>query len=283
MNASSSDVEVVTKGNSPYEGWGTALKPAHEPIVVARKPLSEKTIAKNVLEWGTGGINIDECRVGTEERSFNSKGIRPGANNMIGDKGFEGQGTKEVQGRFPANFIHDGSDEVVGLFPDTKGATSRTPSNKVGVTNFGAGNNLEIYKDNSISASRFFYCAKASKKDRNEGLEELEEKEVRGGGGRANSGYDETDEEQKRLKDSAQAFGAVKAKKANTHPTVKPTTLMQYLVRLVTPVGGTVLDPFMGSGSTGKACALEGFNFIGIDLDHDYVKIAEARIKAVMK
>ena len=226
---------IITKGSSPYEGWGTALKPAHEPIVVARKPLSEKTIAKNVLEWGTGGINIDGCRVGTEPIHINGGG---------GGKG-TGWGKKEEineerVGRFPANFIHDGSDEATAGLGDK---------------------------------ARYFYTAKASKKDRNEGLEDFEEK-----------AYKMNSTPKRQFIDGVQQsvdFTTKPLTNKNVHPTVKPTALMQYLVRLVTPVGGTVLDPFMGSGSTGKACVLEGFDFIGIELDTEYCKIAQARIDAI--
>jgi len=222
----------VTKGSSPYEGWGTALKPAHEPIVVARKPLSEKTIAKNVLEWGTGGINIDGCRVeyNKEDANKNNKGDTSKKHENAVWKDTNHKERRDVfvaQGRFPANFIHDGSDEATAGLGDK---------------------------------ARYFYTAKASKKDRNEGLEEFKEKE------RVRQGL---------------AGEKKNTQSANSHPTVKPTALMQYLVRLVTPVGGTVLDPFMGSGSTGKACVLEGFDFIGIELDPEYCKIAEARIDAV--
>ena len=154
----------VGKKLPEYDGWGTALKPAHEPIVMARKPLEKKSVADNVLEYGTGAINIDGCRVDDENR-------------------------------FPANFIHDGLEE---------------------------------------EWSKYFYCPKASKKDREED---------------------------------------------NDHPTVKPTDLMRYLCRMVTPKNGTVLDPFMGSGSTGKAAILEDFNFIGIELSKEYLDIARNRIK----
>lgn len=174
----------LSKGSSPWEGWGTALKPALEPITVARKPF-KGTVAENVLKHGTGGINVDGCRVGTKKM----------VNAPAGKKA----------GRFPANLIHDGSDEVVEIMGDKQ---------------------------------RFFYCAKASKKDRGEG---------------------------------------------NRHPTVKPTKLMRYLCRLVTQPGGVILDPFMGSGSTGKAAKLEGLDFIGIEMDEGYIKIAEARIQNVQR
>ena len=277
MNSSVSDIEIITKGTSPYEGWGTALKPAHEPIVVARKPLSESTIAENVLKWGTGGINIDGCRVETDEVITNhSRGSESSVSKgKYGDSSQQEthQTTGQQQGRFPANFIHDGSDEVVGLFPDSSTTGKRKKEHKktAGVsTNFSMGNPLAEYTD-SGSASRFFYCAKASKKDRNEGLEGFEVKQTVGGGGGIGDYKDD-------VNSMSGKYGSEKAPSANNHPTVKPTSLMQYLVRLVTPTGGTVLDPFTGSGSTGKACVLEGFDFIGIELDPEYCKIAEARI-----
>ena len=230
-----------------WDGWGTALKPAHEPMVLARKPLIG-TVANNVLTHGTGGLNIDASRVGTTvetwpaSRSFAS-GISSGFTEGL-EKG-ETQPTGEAPaGRWPANFIHDGSDEVNDLLGEP---------------------------------ARFFYCAKASKRDRNEGLDGFEIIETQGGGGRPLENYGEDDESQ-RLKKAASAYGAIKAARANTHPTVKPTDLMRYLVRLVTPQGGVVLDPFMGSGSTGKACVYEGFDFIGIEQSAEYIEIAQARI-----
>jgi len=243
LGKSSGDTEFktqwsITKGNSPYEGWGTALKPALEPITVARKPF-KGTVAKNVLKWGTGGINIDGCRVKYEvgEVDF-SKRQRQQADPK--EKGWSGHvaqvGTNiqmfKPQGRFPANLIHDGSDEVLDLFPETKTGKVASHSTK-GMWGSGADTSYQDI-DNGGSAARFFYCAKASKSERNGG---------------------------------------------NNHPTVKPIKLMQYLVRLVTPKDGTVLDPFMGSGSTGIACRKEGFDFIGIELDEDYFEIAKARIE----
>ena len=271
------NVQPLSKGTSPYEGWGTALKPALEPITVARKPF-KGTVADNVLKYGTGGINIDGCRVGTEtmpsvkiKQSYGN-----GSDNHFGGgkpRGKEVE-TKEQQGRFPANFIHDGSDEVVELFPETKSGAKKANQkdyNNNGdefITNLGA--SVNEYKASSGSASRFFYCAKASKKDRNEGLEGFEEKNKK-------TDYGTFD------KRSGAREESTPLPTKNNHPTVKPTKLMQYLVRLVTPKGGTCLDPFMGSGSTGKACKLEGFDFIGIDLDEDYCKIAEARINNLPK
>jgi|GEM_PF-854470 len=180
------------------------------------------------------------------------------------------------KGRFPANLIHSGEDEVVEGFPDTKGATSRTPSDKKGVTNFSGGNNLEIYKDNEISASRFFYCAKASKSERNQGLEEFEEKQTVGGGGGIGDYKDD-------VNSMSGKYGSEKAPSKNNHPTCKPIKLMQYLVRLITPKGGTILDPYIGSGSTGIGAKLEGFDFIGIEREQEYCDIAEARLKSYPK
>ena len=235
-----------TKGNSPYEGWGTALKPAMELWTLARKPLSEKTIAENVLKHGTGGININGCRVeyvgDTDPRTFGGSWKTDKMAKDIYEGGYEGSDqTVSTQGRFPANLIHDGSDEVVGLFPHghargNKNTEIRTSGIYGNIWNEGQEKDGQSYDKGS--ASRFFYCAKASKSERNAGLD------------------------------------------TNNHPTVKPIKLMQYLCRLITPKDGTVLDPYMGSGSTGIACKKENFNFVGIELDEDYFKIAEARIKA---
>ena len=257
----------ATDAAKQWDGWGTALKPAHEPMVLARKPLIG-TVANNVLTYGTGGLNIDGTRVGTTvetcpaSRSYAAGQMQPGHS---GDT----QKTGDVPAaRFPANIIHDGSDEVVELFPDSKG--------KVGMSKqassrglYEGGKSLGDTKINdgiadSGSAARFFYCAKASKRDRNEGLDGFEIKQTVGGGG---------------LTEVGGAYGSIKAKAQNHHPTVKPTDLMRYLCKLVTPPNGTVLDPFMGSGSTGKAAILEGFDFIGIDMTPEYVEIAKARIK----
>lgn len=270
----------LTKGNSPYEGWGTALKPALEPITLARKPLAEKTIAKNVLKYNTGGLNIDDCRVevpNSEKESFANEWDREQSKSA--ELGGVAMGKRLMakdlnefrpEGRWPANLIHDGSEEVLEGFPETKsgqpgimrkcinggaayGAESRLP--RTHMTGFG----------DSGSASRFFYCAKASKKDRDEGCDLLPEVLT--------------------LRYSEKAQGPLPQQtpskpvpQRNPHPTVKPTNLMTYLCKLITPKNGIVLDPFMGSGSTGKACMIEGFKFIGIDMEPEYFDIAKARI-----
>ena len=256
----------ATAAAQQWNGWGTALKPAHEPMVLARKPLVG-TVANNVLTYGTGGLNIDGTRVGTTVETWPaSRSYAPGQ-LQPGGKG-ETQATGDVPtGRFPANFIHDGSDEVLALFPDTKAGIAIRGNS--GGNNFGSDTPKppldDIGYSDSGSAARFFYCAKASKRDRNEGLDGFEAK--RDHDGRKDGGVG-GDNPRNRTNNA----------KLNHHPTVKPTTLMQYLVRLVTPPNGIVLDPFMGSGSTGKACAYEGFDFIGIDQSAEYVEIARARI-----
>jgi DNA modification methylase len=252
-----------------WDGWGTALKPAHEPIVLARKPLVG-TVANNVLTHGVGGINIDGCRVrySDDYDKKHQEDIRKGTGTFFGGNGVAVSPQIDMQGRFPANFIHDGSDEVIELFPETKGGTWNTTKGARHFNNEGEPTDYATSKsDSSIgSAARFFYCAKASKKDRNEGLDHLPEVMITG-------------------RDVGQDAMAVPHKtrsnlSANYHPTVKPTDLMRYLCRLITPPDGTVLDPFTGSGSTGKAAVLEGFNFIGVEQSAEYIQIAKARIEA---
>jgi len=273
-----------TKGSSPYEGWGTALKPAMELWTLARKPLSEKTIAQNVLKHGTGGINIDGCRVGTgggthcNNRDENGKCLGHKDNNGKFSETIHADISK-VDGRFPANLIHDGSDEIVGLFPDTtKGGKPKTGTQGwndkyVNGEKVDRGIDSSFYDAGGGSAARFFYCAKASKAERNKGLEGFDEKFTPASEFRPN--HMEKTLEGK----SGNPYGRWTPVK-NNHPTVKPIKLMQYLCRLITPKDGIVLDPFMGSGTTGIACKLEGFDFIGIERDSEYMKIAEARIKA---
>jgi len=273
-----SDKRKLTKGTSEWEGWGTALKPALEPITVARKPLSEKTVAENCLKWGTGGINIDGCRVGTEENLGRDNNARTEGTSYVVQKEDLYIDNSKGLGRFPANLIHDGSDEVVSLFPTSNVKGSAIRKNKVNP--YGGERTWSVsdtpaqdtvgYAD-SGSASRFFYCAKASKSERNKGCEELEDK--RGGSMEAN------------ITDKMQLGGAsLKGehkeiqKTKNNHPTVKPIALMEYLVKLVSREGTTILDPFMGSGTTGIACRNLNRNFIGIERDVDYMEIATKRI-----
>lgn len=244
-----------------WDGWGTALKPSLEPITMARKPF-KGTVAANVMAHGVGALNIDECRVGTEGSRTNSSKPRAERNGFV--KGFV-DGTETVirsQGRWPANLIHDGSDEVLPLFPDNAGAVARVRGTEPSEASSGAVTGKRervpgVFHSDSGSAARFFYCPKASRKDRHEGMTEPGPQFKHGA--------------TLRKVENTETIG-------NNHPTVKPTDLMAYLCRLVTPAGGIVLDPFMGSGSTGKAAMREGFHFIGIEMEPEYLRIAERRI-----
>jgi len=250
----------ATDAARQWSGWGTALKPAWEPIIVARKPLVG-TVAQNVLTHGTGGINVDGCRVGTDGARSNG-GNGKLSTSALGDYG----PTQRIDygcGRWPANLIHDGSEEVVGLFPVTKsGGQNATSESRPGYDG-GWGKPGGTGHHDSGSAARFFYCAKASKADRDAGCEGLALRKEGTWGGEE----DDLSDGKKKIHPSR-----------NHHPTVKPTALMRYLCRLVTPPGGIVLDPFAGSGSTGKAAVAEGFRFIGIEREAEYVEIARARI-----
>jgi site-specific DNA-methyltransferase (adenine-specific) len=273
----------ATEAAKQWEGWGTALKPALEPITLARKPLIG-TIAANVLEHGTGGLNIDGCRVNFVSSGDMEAAAAAAAQRLCQDQnknrtayGKFDNGLASLQpyldkmelGRFPANFIHDGSEEVLALFPETtSGSLTGQPrtENKI----YGSAANTlgtpRFHEGDSGSAARFFYCAKASRDDRDEGCGALEltEAGIKNDSGR---GFSESD-----------PMAAVM--RHNPHPTVKPTDLMRYLCRLVTPPNGIVLDPFTGSGSTGKAAMAEGFRFIGIEREAEYIEIARARISA---
>jgi site-specific DNA-methyltransferase (adenine-specific) len=259
-----------------WKGWGTALKPAHEPICVARKPLHKgRTVAANMEEFGAGALNIDGCRVPAESMPPNlGKGALPRRHESETREGSP-CGQPHELGRWPANVIHDGSEEVVSMFPDAPGqcatVTGEEPTGHgfSGVV-YGHGGKAKrapaTARMDEGSAARFFYCAKASNDDRSEGCERLPQQT--GGMVSNTSGQ--------HITRSDEDFAP--KQQGNFHPTVKPTELMRYLCRLVTPPGGLVLDPFMGSGSTGKAAVLEGFRFIGCELDERYLAIARARI-----
>ena len=322
---------VRSKVNTPYEGWGTGLKPANEPIVLARKPIEEKTIAENVLRFGTGGINIDGCRIRydeikpstahrfpanliidettaelldeqsgivkstkfpeTYEGGFGAGENTYGAGKVNNTRGYDDTGGAsrffyipkvskkernlgldnfDVDGRFPANFIIDETaaellDEQSGIVKSTKFPETYEGGFDAGENTYGVGKvintdgasrffNTRGYNDTG-GASRFFYIPKVSKKERNLGLDNFDDVEDKG---------------------SSELINTRITK--NNHPTVKPINLLTYLVRLITPPNGIVMDCYMGSGSTGIAARLEGFQFIGMEMDEDYYKIAETRI-----
>jgi site-specific DNA-methyltransferase (adenine-specific) len=275
-----SDFDKVNQLTAPatdaarqWQGWGTALKPALEPITMARKPL-DGSVAANVLAHGTGALNIDATRIAGEP--VQSQRANTTANFTSPMEPGVRPREYSTSGRWPANLIHDGSDEVVGLFPMTTSGVT-VLRNRTGETmkpgsvygSFKAPPQPDFGYRDSGSAARFFYCAKASKADRDEGLDHMPEVARSTEFGQLHPGTSE----------SGNTTGNYLPRR-NHHPTVKPTALMRYLCRLITPPGGTILDPFMGSGSTGKAAKLEGFKFIGIEREAEYIAIAQARIDA---
>jgi site-specific DNA-methyltransferase (adenine-specific) len=257
----------ATEEAKQWDGWGTGLKPASEEWWLFRKPISESTITDNVLHWGTGGLNIDGCRIELDDASKERAGKLKQRTNKPSGRGLHHNPKSDIQrirldreidtfklsGRWPANVVHDGSDEVVEMFPDVKAGTAVRKN--VGVSGAGwksvgyADTKNDVSYNDSGSAARFFYGAKASVRDRDEGLSKSDTTTTR----------------------------------ANIHPTVKSTELMRYLCRLITPPHGIVLDPFTGSGSTGKGALKEGFQFIGIEMDEEYVTIARARLEHVLQ
>jgi site-specific DNA-methyltransferase (adenine-specific) len=234
--------EPATEESKHWEGWGTALKPAHEPILLARKPING-TVVNNVLTHGVGGLNIDACRIelNGDSVSNHSRGKDSAKSKGIyGDSKSQETHTTSGQllGRWPANIVHDGSEEVLQLFPESSVTGVRSRKSKkmiVKGTQWLNNNHQSVEHTDSGSTARFFYCAKTATKERNLSVE-------------------------------------------NHHPTVKPVALMRWLVRMVTPKGGIVVDPFTGSGSTGIATRLEGHRFFGIEREAEYVKVARERI-----
>jgi site-specific DNA-methyltransferase (adenine-specific) len=332
----------ATESAKQWDGWGSALKPANEPIVLARKPLEKGlSIAENILKWGVGGINIDATRIGfkddadykesTQKNQHADFGTKPITNNTVyGDYSMIQPTNYAPEGRFPANIIFThhpececiGLKKVKGVEGGTKpvGGNYKLSENKTNQPYFnyadengqetienwnchedcpirildeqsGVSKSPKTYKRNSDGindkiygqgigeksgkdsinfgdtggASRFFYVAKASKAERNKGLEGFDTKQTIGGGGTYNE-------------EAGAKYGSIKAEGKNFHPTVKPIKLMQYLVKMITPPKGIVLDPFCGSGTTGVACKLDGFQFVGMEQDPEYSKIAESRI-----
>ena len=326
-----------TEAAEQWSGWGTALKPAVEPIIMGRKPLSEKNVSLNVLKWGVGGINIDESRIGTQTMGGGTmpdlRDVGAKSKEAIGiDKLSFGQvsGAERIEydnfktGRFPANLLlnhaedcvevgvveesyvinkteewtgfgqkerpdYESSEQKVStvLYECVDGCPVKELDEQSGIrpggtypakrgqavnTSFASGQETEggqRQMGDTGGASRFFYVGKANKKDRNEGLDGLDEK------GKVYNGKNDTS--------AGNAPGSVEDKfttkpQANHHPTVKPTALMQYLIKMVCPAGGTVLDPFAGSGSTGKAAIREGVNFVGVEMTDEYLPIIKGRL-----
>ena len=273
--------DILTKGTSEWEGWGTALKPAHEPICMARKPLAEKSVAENCLKWGTGGINIDVSRVDvadSEKAHFAKEWDRDQSmsaelGGVAMNKGLKATSLRDnvPTGRFPANLIHDNSEEVRECFPETKSGAMNSIAKANQYNTYGKMYERQVTNQASEgNASRFFkgiiYNPKASKSERNRGCEGLEAKE--------NAGSYE-------FRVDGSLDGKPTEAKSNFHPTVKPIALMEYLIKMVTPKGGVVLDPFAGSGSTLVAAKQNGFDFIGIEITEEYIPIIEARLEAV--
>lgn len=257
-----------------WQGWGTALKPANEPVVMARKPLEKGlTIAQNVLKWGTGALNIDGSRIATEEKlSFGSREIGDGTKYSPMPKDRQTPGIQNPQGRWPANIILD--EEAAKALDKQSGALKSgqlkdsyitKESENISMSGKNYARSLGNRAADSGGASRFFYCAKTSKAERNAGLDGNTTKKTNDG----------------RQKEIDNPFQRGSSERKNFHPTVKPTKLMGHLINMVTPPGGIVLDPFMGSGSTGVAAKKLGFSFIGIEMNDEYMEIAERRIAHV--
>jgi site-specific DNA-methyltransferase (adenine-specific) len=271
---------AITPEAIKHRGWGTALKPALEPITLARKPLCGN-VAANVLKWGTGGINVDKCRVeagsdlkpvfsgakGEEQADF-------GSGTVFGNSG-KYESVVSPLGRWPANLIHDGSEEVTGLFSQSKAGkvnTDLTRHSEDGIFSEGgwSGGQSKVQHGDSGSAARFFYCAKASRSERDAGCKDLEHNtpgEITGGREEGSAGLD-----------NPRAGAGRTSGGKNVHPTVKPLALMRYLVRLITPPGGLCLDPFLGSGTTAVAALQEGFRVIGIERDEHSHRTATHRV-----
>ena len=325
--------KASTEEAKKWEGWGSAIKPANEPIVLARKPLEKGlSIAQNVLKWGTGAINIDVSRIGSEKRTMPIFSVdkKNDETSFNLNSNIQHHREETTQGRFPANFImtHHPDCECIGIKKvgsgkeggynyegnvyDVQGfvpnnspvansnygeetiedwnchddcpikildeqsgisKSSDAKRNRNTIGSFGMPNdNTNEYNDKG-GASRFFYVAKASQWERHYGLDNFEEKNS------ASSEFRPNHLEKSLNGESGNPYGRWKPLK-NIHPTVKPIKLMQYLVRMITPPNGIVLDPYAGSGTTGIACKIDDFQFVGIELSVEYTEIANARIQS---
>jgi len=268
-----------------WDGWGTALKPAMEDWWLLRKPCSEKTVAENVLKWGTGAINIDASRV--ESNRIDTRHGGGNHSKHILQLNPDAKGYNLPQGRWPANLIHDGSEEVLMGFPESKGqqgdvkGTEPSHTGESGIYGAFQRVSADPKRNDSGSAARFFYCAKPSKKERNDGLDGIEEKDI------GHNRFDKCSICGGTILQNPDRPSACKCEnpirennivKGNFHPTVKPLSLMRYLITLITPPNGTVLDPFLGSGTTLVAAKELGFSGRGIENDPEYLEIAKRRI-----
>lgn len=299
-NERDGEINMITAPTTPetkqWEGWGTALKPASEHWILVRKPCSEKTVAANVIKYGTGGINIDACRIGPADPDLNRKSRA----NRLQQSLTQVQMTiaesisNTLQGRFPANLIFSHSEYCTDIQCDIECAIKKLDEQSIAGGMHSAGKQRSNQRNISGEAkglfpmhdagghrlgdfggaSRFFYCAKASKSEKNAGLEGMPEQKYE-------AVIDSVNRPMKRMITGMVTGERSNQAKANFHPTVKATKLMQYLIKLITPVNGTVLDPFMGSGSTGVAAKELDFDFIGIEKEADYFQIAEKRINGV--
>jgi len=277
-NRDYNDTAPATDAAKKWDGWyygKQSLKPSLEPILLSQKP-HEGRMVDNVIKYGTGAINIDGCRIKSEEYTINT--WDNGAQPFGGGAGKPYSG-RSRSGRWPANLIHDSSDEVIALFPVTAPSKRANRGKGIDGPTFknanGEKDGIRGHDDSGGSAARYFasfppdpiiYHPKANKKDRDEGLEN-----------------EPIANREKRTDTGAGSFTEKGVQPGrNPHSTVKPTGLMRYLVRLITPPEGVVLDPFVGSGSTVKAAVLEGFNAIGIEQNEEYARIAELRVSAVI-
>lgn len=254
-----------------WEGWGTALKPGWEPIVLARKPLVG-TVADNIAAHRTGALNINGCRLVADKGDEPFQWSSPRGGIWKTDPEAQAQAQAQALGRWPANLCHDGSPEVMSMFPSEAGASAPVAGDEPAIhgANGIYGARVRVpgtFFSDAGSAARFYYCAKASREDREDGCDDLTAQQQDASRKEGNPGGD-----------NPRNRGLEPRK--NFHPTVKPTALMRWLCRLVTPPGGTVLDCFMGSGSTGRAAVLEGFDFVGVEMTDAYLPIARARIAA---
>lgn len=261
----------------PYE-VGTALKPAWEPIVLARKPLSEPNIRANLTRWGTGALNIEACRIEVDDvesygrncsgdRGHRSSRAEGGATNI-----HTGGGTAAA-GRWPANVLHDGSGQVLAAFPlapgakvPVRGTEPSASTHHVYGSYVARATSTVAHNAGGQSAARFFYCPKATRAERNWGLEGQDTKPLHWSSGEQSPG-------------TFQSAGTNRQSE-NHHPTVKPIALMRWLCRLICPPGGVIVDLFTGSGSTGCAAIAEGFQFMGSETDPEYAQLSRARIRA---